>query len=189
MTVRILIVLALARVAAAEPPGMTVTPPGLAPVIELPAPVALEPGYRNQTAIADGIGVGLFLIGISTQSDPVGYLWLGTYLGGAPLVHLAHHRPGRAAGSLALRVGLPILGGLLGDKLGTQPGCSGINDGCSSSDRTERMLLGALGGMVAAMVIDTGFLAKGDEAPARPSWSPAIAARRDGVTLGLSGSF
>jgi hypothetical protein len=187
---RILVVLALARVAAAEPPGLTVAPPGLAPVVELPAPPPLEPSYRGQTAIVDGVALGLFFIAISTNDEPVGYLSLGAYVGGAPLVHLAHHRPGHAAGSLALRVGLPFVGGLLGEKLGEQTQCSGINDGtCASGGRYERMGLGIIGGMIAAMVIDTAVLAKGDEAPAPASWSPAIAARRDGITLGFSGSF
>jgi hypothetical protein len=184
MAARLVILVALARVAAAEP--LAVAPPGLTPVVELPAGPPLEPSYRRQTVIADGIAMGLLVIGIRTNNEAVGYMSLGTYAGAAPLVHLAHHRPGHAAASLGLRVGLPILGGILGDKLGRGSRCSG--DVCVD-ESDEFMAFGVLGGIAAAMVLDTSLLAKEDEAPAPAGWSPAIAARRDGITLGFSGSF
>ena len=187
MRIAVLVVALSVRVAAAEPPGVTVAPPGLTPVVELPAAPPLEPSYRSQTVIADGIAMGLLVIGVKTNNEAIGYLSLGTYAGGAPLVHLAHHRPGRAAASLGLRVGLPILGGILGDKLGNQHRCSG--DVCDVDERGVLIALGLLGGMAGAMVIDTAFLAKGDEAPARPSWSPAVTANQHGFGLGVARAF
>jgi hypothetical protein len=109
---------------------------------------------------------------------------LGTYLLGAPIVHATHHRPGRAAGSLALRAGLPILGIAIGLK--SVHTCNG--DVCDEGPGAAP-ILGMVAGMIAASVIDTAFLAKGDEAPTRASWTPTIAARRESVSLGIAASF
>ena len=165
-----LAIVALARVAAAEPPAL-VTPPD---------PPAGEPSYRFQTATVDGIAIGLTTLAFSARNDGAGYLGVGTYLLGSPIVHLAHDHPGRAAGSFGLRVLLPFIGGLIGDKQG---GCHG--DVCDSGNAG----LGLFAGMVAATVLDTMWLAEGDEAPPRASWSPTVSAGHGGASLGVTGSF
>jgi hypothetical protein len=165
-----LVIVALARVAAAEPPAVAT------PV----APPPGEPSYRFQTATVDGIAIGLMTLALSAKNDGAAYLGVGTYLLGSPIVHIVHDRPGRAAGSFGLRVLLPFVGGMIGDKQG---GCHG--DVCD----TGYSALGVFTGMVAATVLDTMWLAEGDEAPPRASWSPTVSAGHAGVSLGVTGSF
>jgi hypothetical protein len=175
-----------AGTAMAQAPGAALTPPGMTPALEPPAP-ALEPSYRGQTALVDAAAVGLMVLAGSTNNQGLADAGLGTYLLGAPIVHYAHHRPGRAAGSLALRVGLPVLGVIVGVKTHS---CGGAGPDLCDEGPGAEAVVGLLAGMVAASVIDTAFLAKGDEAPTtRPTWSPTIAARRDGVALGFAASF
>jgi len=166
------LVIALAHSAAAEPPGIAAPVPAAAP--------SSEPSYRLQTATVDGIAIGLTTLAFSTNNDAAGYTGIGTYLLGAPIVHLVHDRPGRAAVSFGLRVALPLAGAAIGDKQG---GCHG--DVCDSGQAG----LGLFAGMVAATVIDTLWLAEGDETPARASWSPSVSAGRGGASLGLAGTF
>jgi hypothetical protein len=168
----VLAIAALARVAAAEPPAVATPTP--------PDPPAGEPSYRFQTATVDAIAIGLTTLAFSAKSDGSGYLGIGTYLLGAPIVHIVHDHPGRAAGSFGLRVLLPFIGGVIGDKQG---GCHG--DACDSGNAG----LGLFSGMVAATVLDTLWLAEGDEAPPRASWSPTVSAGHAGVSLGVTGSF
>jgi hypothetical protein len=186
MRIAVLVVALSVSIAAAEPPGATpvYSPPGMTPVFEPPAP-ALEAGYRFQTALADGAAVGLFMLGASSNSSGLADAGLGTYLLGAPIIHLSHNRPGRAAGSLALRLGLPIIGVMVGIK--SHHSCPN-NDICDEGPGAEAVV-GLLGGVVAASVIDTAFLAKGDDAPARPSWSPSVTANQHGFGLGVAGAF
>jgi hypothetical protein len=165
-----LVIVALARIAAAEPPAVATPAP----------PPPGEPSYRLHTATVDGIAIGLMTLALSAKNDGAGYLGVGTYLLGSPIVHLAHDHPGRAAGSFGLRVLLPFIGGMIGDK---QAGCHG--DVCDSGNAG----LGLFAGMVAATVLDTMWLAEGDEAPPRASWSPAVSAGHAGVSLGVTGSF
>ena len=185
MRIAVLILALSATTAAAEPPGLT-------PLVEPAAPPPSEPleaSYRAQTAGADAAALGLVFVAAGTKSGGVSQLALGTYMFGAPLVHLAHHRPGRAAGSLALRVGLPILGGVIGAKT-YHSSCRASDDTCDDDEGPIiQAALGILGGMIAASVIDTAVLAKGDEAPARPGWSPTVRANHDGFSLGVTGSF
>ena len=53
-------------------------------------------------------------IAIGHNSTGVIGLSIATYALGAPILHLVHHRPGNALGSLLLRVALPVAGGGLG---------------------------------------------------------------------------
>jgi hypothetical protein len=169
-----LLVVAVARVAAAEPPG-------IAAPVQVPAPVGQQ-SYRLETVCVDGVAISLTTWALSSQNSSAGWLAAATYLAGGPIVHLAHDRPLRAAGSLGLRLALPIIGGLIGSKQGH---CSG--DVCGS-DQTG---FGVFTGVVAAAVVDSLWLAEGDgpPAPTRASWSPTMSAGPAGVALGLAGSF
>jgi hypothetical protein len=186
MRIAVLVVALSAGVAAAEPPGSTPVylPPGMTPALEPPAPPT-QLGYRWQTALADGAALSMVVLGASSESGSLVDMGLGTYLFGAPIVHLSHNRPGRAAGSLALRLGLPILGLMVGIKSHT---CHASPDLCDEGPGAEAVI-GLLGGVIAASVIDTAFLAKGDDAPARPSWSPAVTANQHGFGLGVAAAF
>jgi len=166
-------------------------PPGLTPLVEPAAPATAEPvvaSYREQTAASDAAAVGLLFVAGGAKTVQLIPVALGTYFLGAPVIHLVHHRPGRAAASLALRVGLPILGAMIGAKT-YHSSCSPHDVECDDVGPEVNEVLGVLGGALAASVIDTAFLAKGDEAPARPAWSPTVAAGRQGFSVGLAGSF
>src|SRR5690349_19725294 len=93
----------------ADPPGAT--PPS--------APVAApEESYRFQTGALSGIAL-VSVIGTGGNRDAIGTVALGTYLFGAPIIHLFHHRPGRALGSLAMRAGIPLAAGFFLESLHT----------------------------------------------------------------------
>src|SRR5215467_11328850 len=61
--------------------------------------------YGWQTLLVDGAAIGL---GVATRNAGV---FLGAYALGAPIVHVAHERFGEAAGSLGLRVVMPLAAG------------------------------------------------------------------------------
>lgn len=71
--------------------------------------------YRWQALVTDGAGVALFAASgaasAHSQREATGLIYAGaaTLVVGGPIVHAAHGRWGAAAGSLALRVGLPAL--------------------------------------------------------------------------------
>jgi hypothetical protein len=179
------------QLAHANPPGAepTVTPPGLTPAAPLP-----EPGlksYRGQTLAADGVALGLLVVALSSddyeRADSFGKLSIGTFVLGAPLVHLTKQRTGRALGSLTMRVGFPIIGGMLASGLVAGTQCDG--DVCYDEDRGE-VALGILLGAIVASGVDMMYLAKGD-APKRPepAWTPTARASQGGFSLGVLGQF
>jgi hypothetical protein len=81
------------------------------------ASVAAEPQqvwYGWQTLIVDGSVLLLLPLALGAETQNAGSnaalaLAVGGYALGAPIVHLAHGNYGRAAGSFALRVTLPLL--------------------------------------------------------------------------------
>lgn len=126
---------------------------------------------------------------------------VGSYLLVPPIIHLAHGRPGIAAASFGLRLGVPLGGALFG--VGASSGCG---DGYC---RLAGAALGFVVGVVAASAIDAGALSneKVDDgttsedsaaAPARvrPPAPRAIALtplggprREGGFDVGLGGAF
>jgi hypothetical protein len=175
----IAIVLGLATTAAfAEPPGVT---PQRMPVPDQP----LVESYRLQTAIADG--VALVTLAATHDASAGATFGVGTYLLGAPIIHLLHRRPGRALGSLALRAGLP-LGAALLLEASHKNSCPSSSTQCDDLSGLGLFVGGIIGGAVVASVLDTALLAKGDDPPAR-GWGPAVAPNHGGVTLGIAGSF
>lgn len=132
--------------------------------------------YGWQTLVSDGASVMAFAGALAlyrpssggAQDLSAGLLVLAGsgYLVGAPALHLAHDAPWKAAGSLGMRLGLPAAGLFAG--LAVAPRCSGLRcmDGLGSG------ALGALLGLVGAIVVDAAVLA----------FEPApIAAKRLGV--------
>ena len=72
--------------------------------------VAVRNWYGWQILVTDSASVAVFTAGASASRTSLLVLGLAGYLAAAPIVHLAHGRPGAAVGSLAIRVLLPILG-------------------------------------------------------------------------------
>lgn len=177
-------VLGLASTTAlAEPPGMTPRSPPPEPVIE---------GYRGQPAIADGVAVILAVAAVEAgnyqATSTLGRTAYGTYVLGGPIIHLLHHRPGRAAISFAMRAGLPIGLGLLSGASGGQSSCSASTDCGPEWGPFLRFAGGFLVGALTASIVDSAVLARGDDPPAR-SVSPMVAPSRGGFTLGVAGAF
>jgi hypothetical protein len=191
------VIVLTSQLAHATPPGLTpTTPPGLTPEqAPAPAPTPAEPGlesYRGQVLAADGIAVGLMLVAIDKESDgndgeAFAKLSLGTYLFGAPLVHLTKNRAGRALASAAMRIGFPILGGMLGDSMKPKQVCY---DYCNEGPSDE-LVLGVLAGVVAASAVDAIYLAKGDppKPAAQPAWTPDARPTQGGFLLGVRAPF
>ncbi len=67
--------------------------------------------------------------------------------------------------------------------------CGPSND-CASA-RGREVLVGLLGGAVAAIALDTIFLAAGDtpQPQAQSAWTPIAAPTHGGVALGVGGQF
>jgi hypothetical protein len=152
---------------------------------EAPEPDEAVASYRTTTLKPDGVALGLAVAGIATSESSLGFLGAGTYAVGAPLVHLTKQRYGRALASVALRVGLPLLGVLIGDSI---PRDCPAGD-CMTGSRAVGIGFGA--GVVTAIALDTIFLAQGDPPPRRPqtAWSPVAAPTRGGLALGVAGEF
>ncbi len=167
-------------------------PPGLTPPTTV-APSADDTGsYRLQTAGMDALAIGLFAIADKDDSGAAGGLGVATYVGGGPLMHLIHHHTNRALLSLALRVGLPLVGGAIGNALGS----SHCSDDCDNDADIAGTAWGVIAGAIVASVIDVGYLSRGDDVAERPiqppptSSSPALASpERHEVRVGLAFAF
>jgi len=207
MRVAILAVLGLivadVSVTRAEPPGLVIpVPEGSdiqgAPTIMVVMPEAAPPtetsSYRWQLVAADAAAVGSLALALrdGNRGNDWGTLGLATYALGPPIVHAANGHGGRALGSLTLRVGLPLIGGLVGASLDAPPSCApnvqGNDSFCDGSFPGNGLAKGLALGAVAAMALDTWLLARPERRPAR-GWSPNASALRGGASFGVSGAF
>jgi hypothetical protein len=155
--------------------------------------VAAQPGrewYGWQTLMSDVISSGLLIGGLEmagnsdSRSAPTGYA-LATvggagYVLGAPALHFMHERPAAAAGSLGLRLVLPVLGGLIGSGLAQCPPPPPQDYGnCGLPE----LVMGVGVGSLAAIAVDAGVLAWApvkEEAPAAPRLGFAPVISNDG---------
>ncbi len=156
--------------------------------------------YGWQVLLVDGASVvGTPLVAVAASSagatSAAVLVGLGGYFFGGPMVHAVHGRPGVALGSLALRVGLPVVGGIAGAMFDK---CGNTRELCLPAHAALGIVAGALG----AIALDAGLLAyekeAGEEARARDArrsrrtiqLTPAIAPRREGgVDVGVSATF
>lgn len=175
------------------PPALT--PPVIAPAVEAPPePPPRRYAYRWQVATADITAIVMSLAVDRISADggdrpgALATLTIATYFFAAPMVHGVHRQGKRALGSFALRAGLPLLLGLLGEQIDGTPEC----DACQDTLRSEGKLIGLTAGVLIAMAVDNALLArpiwKRVERP-RTAWTPALAGVRGGALAGLSGSF
>jgi hypothetical protein len=130
-----------------------------------PEAPTVEHHYGAETFAADGISAGVMLASLFLPSTRgvVGSIGLGGYVLAAPALHLSHGNPGRALGSLGLRLGLPVALGAGGAYVGfalASKGCVGIQ--CFGSVVVAALLggVGLVGGMVSASVLDGSLLAR-----------------------------
>jgi hypothetical protein len=130
---------------------------------EVAKPAEVDTGsYRLQTALCDAAALAMFAMQSKSDGDAAGTIGLAMYVVGCPIVHLFHHHNGRAAASVALRVALPLVLGVIGSAVGK----SQCDAGCDNDSDLAGVAYGIIGGAIAASAIDIGYLSRGEDAPA-----------------------
>lgn len=152
--------------------------------------------YGWPLLISDTASLVTAVVALEGRDSRIGLGIAGaTYAFGPAAVHLLHGNPARAMGSVALRVGLPLLGAYLMD--GTSDCGPGSRIGCGYGDAIAGFMLGAS----AAIAIDH-VMSIDRHAPARdPRYvratrrppamdvTPTLAVHPRGGALGLVGRF
>jgi hypothetical protein len=198
LVVALLVSSLVPAVAAAQAPGQT-----LSWDAEQPAPptttTTIKVSYRKEVLVVDGLSIAAMTLGPAiTRDADIAAMGLSGYFLGAPIVHLAHGRGGAAAKSFALRAGLPLLGGMIGYKLGPDDTAC-VGSGGRDIDTTDHahgcgggsiagMLIGVLGGGVAAIYIDSRYLATYEKA-ATQTWSAGVRKTDGGALVSVAGAF
>jgi hypothetical protein len=165
--------------AAPTAPTPSFVPPSSVPVgcTRPPCPgsdtVEVLPHYGWQIATADLVGL---VLALTTHSGQIGAAF---YLLDGAVIHAAHNHPGRAAGSVLLRAGLPIAGAfILGNALN--------ND----DEIPVGFILGFGIGLITAPLLDAALIAGPVTVPRKPmTWTPQVSATHDRITLGIAGGF
>jgi hypothetical protein len=195
------VLLVLTSIAAAQAPGETMTwdpedPPGAVQR----DPQTIRVNYRNDILLADGLWVGTLLVSAATENEELAGWSVAGYFLAAPIVHVAHGRGVQALQSFGLRAGLPLLGGMIGYRMGpddtactygaSNPEYDSPDRGtCPDNGSISGMAFGMLAGSVTAMIVDAKFLTKYTKVVPASSWSASIKPTRGGATFGVSGAF
>lgn len=160
----VLISLGIPRFASAQPrePGAHSVP--VSPQLsDGDASAASVRWYGWQTLASDGASVLVLVAAVeSHDSSLLAPLSVVGYAIGAPGVHLYNHRPWKALGSLALRIGLPATGLAMGMSSAKCPPPTGDYGNCGEYDA----IVGLGAGLLAASLIDASVLAWKREGPA-----------------------
>jgi hypothetical protein len=146
--------------------------------------------YGWQLVITDSAAIALALIAIPTKDPDYAYAAIPTYFLPTLAIHALHRRSGASVAGFALRLGLPVVGFLLGFGVGSASRDAWFSGFAALADGAFVGLAGA--GIAAA--IDTAFLAHEEVRVsrariARPLWTPYATVDRDRAWLGLRGSF
>ena len=180
-----------------------------APADSAPLPARTGPekqylDYRPTLIFADAAALGLFATAIALREGPgteIAYAGAAVYVLGAPTVYLAHGQPPRSLVSLAMRVGLPKAGLAAGLVVGLIVCSNTTNHGLGClAYAVPYAAVGFVGGGVAAMVVDDGFLGKvpiedrassGRKASSTgiASIVPVVDPRRNALGLSVVGAF
>jgi hypothetical protein len=158
------------------PQGNTLSaspPPSTVPAIHAPAaatssdladtPAPSKRWYGWQTLTADAASITLIAAGVSSHTDAVALMGVGSLALAPAAIHLGHGNYGAAGGSLAMRVaGVPIAAGI-GYGLGTEI-CSPKSEDRDVPCSAVTANLSLLGAAVFAMVLDSAILGY-DRAP------------------------
>ncbi len=206
----ILAAIAGGRTAAADEPAPIVAAPPL-------SPSAPRAWYGWQILIADAASTAMLIL--ATEASGAGGTTLGVggfavYVTGGAFTHAMHHRrDGVIGGSIALRLGLPLIGALVGGSEGASSASQCRSDAASANHGSGMslgslcglaavgdMVLGGGIGMLVASVLDVAVLSWADSVPNAPPGSaslrvlPSIGAvrdtdRRSVPTLTMVGAF
>jgi hypothetical protein len=155
---------------------------------EAPPPRATEHvWYGWETLLVDAASFSVFLGTVNDVKRPAPYVGLAGYALGGPIVHIANDEPGRAAGSLILRVATPALLATVGYLSYSPSDARGF-----WGPELNAAILGFCGA-VAASVVDATVLARRnvvvDRRP-KLSWTPSLSIDPKGrPAAGISGTF
>lgn len=164
------------------------------PALAADAAGGREDWYGSETLAADAGALLLFFAGVATNDrDTSQAVVLGAgaaYLLGSPTVHLLHERGLASLGSLGLRAGLPVAGGLAGALLSR---FAPPNDG---DEVVIGTVFGVAGGLLSAVVLDAALLAwqpersTGAAPPPRSfAWRPSLTLTETCAELSVMGHF
>ena len=182
-----------------QPPALTRPVPPPLPEQPLP-PEPPEPppskySYRWQLLATDAAAIAMSVIVDQVSADggdrpgALATLTIASYFFAAPMLHGVHRQGKRALGSFALRAGLPLLLGLLGEEIDGTPEC----DICADTLRSDGKVIGLTAGVLIAMTVDSVVLGRPIyrriEQPRTASWTPALRGVRGGATAGVFGTF
>ena len=166
--------------------------PGVHPAMAHPATADIPEStqverYGWQIGLLDTAAFLMVVSAAGSDSGGLAVVGGGTYLLGGPSVHAARGHAGRALGSLALRVGLPLLGAQI---LQSGSSCDPeFEDSCGDDDM-GRKIVGGMAGVLAAGVIDWFILGKEEHKVGSARLQPSIAPTPGGGgQIGLMGVF
>jgi hypothetical protein len=148
--------------------------------------------YGEQTLLVDGasLALGIAMVGAGADGEGAAVL-VGGYLFGAPLVHLSHDHPGKAFGSLGLRLGLPLAGAALSCLGG---GCDYRGEDTGAAVGGAILVVGgAVLGAAVAITIDSALIANEDvvSEAQRPAVGvrPQLSIGKQQTLVGMTGWF
>jgi hypothetical protein len=149
--------------------------------------------------IVDGAALFLGLSSVSLGAAG-GIASGGTYVFGAPIVHLAHGNGGMFAASLGTRVVSPVIGGATGYLAAkvVDP-CRGGGDYVCGAP-IAGVLIGVVSGFLAASALDAALYSKEPKEKKEPKeeakrWDgqarvlPTVSASPSGASVGFGGTF
>jgi hypothetical protein len=161
--------------------------------------------YGWQTLVADlaiqaggGVAYGIGLAGDASDGvkNAISLSALGGWVVVSPIVHALHGHGGKAVGSAALRIGVPLVTGAAGATIGW------LTSGESDKGAEDGAALGILAGVITVTILDAAVIAReqvyrSDPHPygARPAprlalaLAPFAAPRAGGGTVGLTARF
>lgn len=172
------VVLGVAIVAATVHAPAAQAQHGAAPGAPPPAPRVETRWYGWQILAVDVASAATLASG---GGDLTWGLGIGGLVLGGPAIHVLHGQRGRAAGSLALRVGAPLVGGLL------------MSATCDERGRDQT--LGCLGEIAWGVLIGAGVALAFDLARANdvvevgPAVAPTVIVTGGGAQLAVLGRF
>jgi hypothetical protein len=160
--------------------------------------------YGWQTLASDAAAGAVIALGMAiedhdTQNETIAIVTLGvaTYAFGAPIVHALHRRPGIAVADFGLRVGAPVVAGLVGVAV-ANAGCPEPrypDEGTQFDCEMGGAALGVIVGVGSAIAIDSAVFARETKPAPRTqsargfSLTPSLSLTPHRSALKLIGTF
>lgn len=163
-----------------------------------------EHWYGWQTLATDGAAASQFALAAGTHNPAFLGLGVGTFALGAPIVHLAHHRPWMALLDLGFRVVVPLIGLSIGAEIDshTPSTCRGSSEALDAvcEPSTKAIEAGGIVTTASVAALDAAFFSyeparagrprdERDERGAKLVLAPTFALLPHGGRVGLAGSF